>query len=308
MFLYEKKIVYLSHYAQGTRTASAGFVRALGEHGGCMLDIHIKGGGQMPDGDYPLFLLLRTRKIPWGTVAAKDGSVRTGRRISLKQKRAFVEGESFPEEDLCGVLVLLDYGQQIAGYWKQPDASVLSWENQEEKKGREAPAETEIHVAAREVPAEGGKTRKTAPQSPKTDRPDPVYREEIPQMPEISADNTLEDKWQQLQRCYKRVHPFGDERVFVSIEPKDFIILHSSCQKLVNNSFLLHGYYNYRHLILGPDRELGSRYKTCYYLGVPGAYFEREKMVAVMFGFEGFECSGAVEIGKFGYYMRRVEL
>ena len=127
-------------------------------------------------------------------------------------------------------------------------------------------------------------------------------------MPEISADNTLEDKWQQLQRCYKRVHPFGDERVFVSIEPKDFIILHSSCQKLVNNSFLLHGYYNYRHLILGPDRELGSRYKTCYYLGVPGAYFEREKMVAVMFGFEGFECSGAVEIGKFGYYMRRVEL
>ena len=167
MFLYEKKIVYLSHYAQGTRTASAGFVRALGEHGGCMLDIHIKGGGQMPDGDYPLFLLLRTRKIPWGTVAAKDGSVRTGRRISLKQKRAFVEGESFPEEDLCGVLVLLDYGQQIAGYWKQPDASVLSWENQEEKKGREAPAETEIHVAAREVPAAGEKPERRRPKAPK---------------------------------------------------------------------------------------------------------------------------------------------
>ena len=40
----------------------------------------------------------------------------------------------------------------------------------------------------------------------------------------------------------------------------------------------------------------------------PGAYFEREKMVAVMFGFEGFECGGAVENGKFGYYMRRVEV
>ena len=60
-------------------------------------------------------------------------------------------------------------------------------------------------------------------------------------------------------------------------------------------------------MILGPDKELGGD-GNCYYLGVPGTYFEREKMVAIMFGFEGFECDGAVEIGKFGYYMRRVEL
>ena len=45
-----------------------------------------------------------------------------------------------------------------------------------------------------------------------------------------------------------------------------------------------------------------------FHLGVPGSFYEREKMVAVMFGFEGFECNGPVEIGKFGYYMRRVEL
>ena len=107
---------------------------------------------------------------------------------------------------------------------------------------------------------------------------------------------------------YPQIHPFGDERVFISIEPKDFIILQASYQKLVNNSFLLHGFYNYRYLILGPDKEMGNGSGECFYLGVPGTYFEREKMVAVMFGFEGYECAGPVELGKFGFYMRKVEL
>lgn len=114
------------------------------------------------------------------------------------------------------------------------------------------------------------------------------------------------DKWQQLCKAYTKVHPFGDRREFISIEPKDFIILQSAYQKLVNNSFLLHGFYNYRHIILGPQSGLGN--ERSFYLGVPGAFYEREKMVASMFGFEGFECDGPVENGKFGYYMRRVEL
>ena len=60
-----------------------------------------------------------------------------------------------------------------------------------------------------------------------------------------------EDKWEQLQHMYPKVHPFGDERMFLSITPGDFVILGREYQKLVHNSFLLHGYYNYRHVILG---------------------------------------------------------
>ncbi|MDE6186128.1 MAG: hypothetical protein K2G39_11985 [Lachnospiraceae bacterium] len=138
------------------------------------------------------------------------------------------------------------------------------------------------------------------------------YRKKIPSRTaakeSILEEFASEDKWEQLQRCYKTVHPFGDERVFLSVEPKDFIILRAPYQRLVNNSFLLHGFYNYRHMILGPDKEIGEGDGTCFYLGVPGTYFEREKMVAIMFGFEGFECGGPVEVGKFGYYMRKVEL
>ena len=42
---------------------------------------------------------------------------------------------------------------------------------------------------------------------------------------------------------------------------------------------------------------------------MPGVFYEREKMVAQMFGFEAFECpSGIVRAGEFGYYLRKVEL
>lgn len=110
-----------------------------------------------------------------------------------------------------------------------------------------------------------------------------------------------ENKWEQLMSTYEQIHPYGDNRVYVKLQPKDFIILRENYQHLVNNSFLLHGFYNYRYLILGKENG--------FYLGVPGVFYEREKMVALMFGFEAFECEGGeAEEGKFGYYLRKVEL
>lgn len=121
------------------------------------------------------------------------------------------------------------------------------------------------------------------------------------------------DKWQRLLQQYKQVHPYGDERIYILIEPKDFVILPGEYQHLVNNSFLLHGFYNYRHIILGKEKKAVSAEDPTqieiYYLGVPGMYYDREKMVAKMFGFEAFECEGdSVEMGTFGYYLFRVEL
>ena len=116
----------------------------------------------------------------------------------------------------------------------------------------------------------------------------------------------LPNKWEQLNRIYPKIQPFGDVREYLSIAPCDFIILSEHYQELVQNSFLLHGYYNYGHLILTKIRE---GLEENYYLGVPGVYFEREKQAALLFGFEGFEGDGeAVTDGSFGYYMKHVEI
>lgn len=135
------------------------------------------------------------------------------------------------------------------------------------------------------------------------DRMANMVSEELPSpmADEMQLEGVKEDKWEQILNTYDRIYPYGDERVYVKLQPKDFVILQAKYQPLVNNSFLLHGFYNYRYVILGKEKD--------YYLGVPGVYYEREKMVALMFGFEAFECrSGEAKPGEFGYYLRRVEL
>ena len=102
------------------------------------------------------------------------------------------------------------------------------------------------------------------------------------------------------------MHPFEDEREYLSIRPADFVLFPARYYQAVNNSFLLHGYYNYEHLILARIEQRGE---VQYYLGVPGNYYEREKQVALMFGFESFEsASEPAKTGDFGYYMMRTQL
>ena len=118
--------------------------------------------------------------------------------------------------------------------------------------------------------------------------------------------NLLEDKWSQLWAIYPHIRPFQDEREYLSIGPADFVLFPSASYKMVNNSFLLHGYYNYNHLLLA---RLEKKEEIFYYIGVPGNFFEKEKQVAIMFGFESFECAEEpAQVGDFGYYMMRTEL
>lgn len=124
-----------------------------------------------------------------------------------------------------------------------------------------------------------------------------------------ASENTLhmkDTKWEQLSSIYPHIHPFRDTREFLSVGPEDFVVLRERCYQMTHNSFLLHGYYNYRHLLL-MRQEISGEVK--YYIGVPGNFYEREKQVARMFGFESFE--GAREPaweGDFGYYLISVEL
>lgn len=76
---------------------------------------------------------------------------------------------------------------------------------------------------------------------------------------------------------------------------------------LANNSFVNHGYYNFRHLILGRIRN-GSG--GCgYFIGVPGVYTRRDRSTASMFGFNYFKFSmrSDVRLGQFGYWYRELQ-
>ena len=124
-----------------------------------------------------------------------------------------------------------------------------------------------------------------------------------------ATEHTLhmkDTKWEQLSSIYPHIHPFRDAREFLSVGPEDFVVLRERCYQMTHNSFLLHGYYNYRHLLLLRQETAGQ---AKYYIGVPGNFYERRKQVVRMFGFESFE--GTREPaweGDFGYYLISVEL
>ena len=92
------------------------------------------------------------------------------------------------------------------------------------------------------------------------------------------------------------------------------ISLTQDYHELATNSFVLHAYFNYRQLLL---LRYHQRTEATYYLGVPGVYYEREKRIALMFGFEGFENGESRLVnedrrqayaGCFGYYMKQVNI
>ncbi len=106
-----------------------------------------------------------------------------------------------------------------------------------------------------------------------------------------------------IYRSFPRMYPFEDNEIAwcVRIEPQDIGLFPMEAWILGNNSFLLHGYYSYRHLIFA---RMNDKNGFSYILGVPGIYHNREKFMARMFGFENFKCvkRKAQRTGEFGYW------
>ena len=105
---------------------------------------------------------------------------------------------------------------------------------------------------------------------------------------EFSKEDPAESLWNRLRAAYPKVTAFecADGCEILVIKPQDIGLLPRENWVYGNNSFLLHGYYNYRYLILARLGKPGERGR--YILGVPGHYGNNEKYMAAMFGFERF--------------------
>lgn len=121
--------------------------------------------------------------------------------------------------------------------------------------------------------------------------------------PEPSQPRSFPEIWAHLQDELPSLDPFEDDAIVetIKITPSDLGYLQSCKLDLGTNQFLLHGYKNYHHLILG--RIHGQMQ---YIIGIPGVYDSQEQFMAKMFGFPCFkpirECRK--KNGQFGYWLR----
>ncbi len=115
------------------------------------------------------------------------------------------------------------------------------------------------------------------------------------------------EKIENVLKTYPYMYPFEDDSVDVCVrlEPGDIDKLPVDTWLLANNSFLLNGYYSYRHIIL---MKMNSDSKPVYLVGVPGIHRQREDFLAGMFGFKMFKPIRDVSTvkGEFGYWCMNI--
>lgn len=116
--------------------------------------------------------------------------------------------------------------------------------------------------------------------------------------------------WEKLKHEHTRILAFDyeDGCEILTIKPQDIGILPRETWVFGNNSFLLHGYYNYRYLILA--KLLNPQGDPRYILGIPGHFYSNERYMASMFGFPNFVLSKEqpVEDGRFGFWYTDIKL
>ena len=124
---------------------------------------------------------------------------------------------------------------------------------------------------------------------------------EIP-MEKFVEDGDLAGAFQKLRLKLTVFFPFqGEDIECVKVDITDLQELPKKYWYLGKNSFLLHGFFNYRHLIMG---EIKQEEKSEYFIGVPGVFQNQERIMAAMFGFPEFRTAEQSEYktGNFGYW------
>ena len=184
-------------------------------------------------------------------------------------------------------------------------------ETAEQKEVREAAAaqseqnsQTAAQGMAQDVPSGSG--METAAAGEETEA---IHVTELP-MRNLFPEYDWNAVWEELCREHKPAALFEEwDTQCIQLELKDLRSLPKKYWYLGNNSFLLHGFFNYRYLVLGRTAE------ERWFLGVPGVYQRQERVMAAIFGFPEFFAAGPggerrggrEPVNHFGCWVRYIE-
>ncbi len=143
----------------------------------------------------------------------------------------------------------------------------------------------------------------------KTERKEEMVPKLEKMEPGAMEPEAMEPEAMELEEDVSAYIPPAARRI-EKIQRQDLSRLPRKEWRLANNSFLIHGYHNYHHLLYIEDEgEL--------WIGVPGIFHEKEKMAAKAFGFTKFQRLTDLEVElseeekntyeDFGYWCRQVE-
>ena len=254
---------YLYEYENNKRRRNVGFIKTARHYRSCILQIHAAG---IPAGNGASLELYAFFRSGQDLIAEQIAVLNCFRRnISARlplSETTFPEGR--PLSQIDGFLICLP-GNRHTLFWMASDLFFDVDISRMRLPSRER-ANADIRAAgAAELPVRSETlVRSEAPAQP--DTPDSAVASQQPDTPPSSAE--------------------PDQPSAKKIGRSDIARLPRKFWPLANNSFLLHGYHKYSHLML---IEEGGR----AWLGVPGIYSPQEARAADLFGFPRFTRSFA---------------
>lgn len=279
-------ICYLYEYQEGRRIRNIGFCKVESSEDGCTVSIHGKGWGMNSPKKLSLYLFWRENGKCLGVYQGELGNVSPALNYRLSYTEEDV-GSKARYDRVEGIILCGENGPRYAAVWTDEAVDIsrmepagkeeMTEEKEEQPEEPEEPNEGEPVPEENEMPDEQEEpagvsydVREILPEESREleeKEPEPFYfdEEEEDSKPEIAEQ---ECQTTCRFRCTK-------------IQRQDLSRLIRREWQLANNSFLLHGYYNYHHLAFLQEGEN-------LYLGVPGVYSEKERRAAQAFGFPGF--------------------
>ena len=300
-------IRYLYEYDQGKKLRNVGFVKVEQGEGECAVHIHGKGLHMQGENRLNLYLFYEENEecigIWQGTAENVDPAINY-RLYYTKEDTG--KTENF--EKIRGIVLLSEAGRRYAAVWDDQPAHVEAM-----RIGKEEPQQEEA-ARQEEEPKQVEPTRQEEePKSEESVRQEiePEKEESVRQEIELEQEDVVEREIEPEQEdvVEREIELEQEENLSrihcVKIQRRDLARLPRCEWKLANNSFLLHGCYNYRHLAF-------LEYKDQLWLGVPGVYHPQEARAAEAMGFPEFiyrkdTDASSEEEEEFGYWCRRVK-
>lgn len=321
---YNRFVSYIYLYERGVKAMNTGFAKVESRGGQCRVNIAMKNMYHESHIKFSVYMFVRKNKMLVGIYLGDLATQNNSGEFFVVTDSGNIQGSGYTLEDVKGMIIRGENGKIYGTGWDDEalavdhfvpadeyvqesetdlsDSSDAAKPLTAESVGmsplvmdeEEEMNETEEDVAESEYEAE----TESEPDTEETEKEETRYGEYIP-------DPGQQSPLEKIIDTGMRMYPFEDDQITacVRLEPQDIGLLPMQYWRLASNSFMLHGYYSYRHLIMARVND-GK-----FIFGVPGVNYERERFIAHMFGFDKFKPVRAAKTSgnEFGYWYMELD-
>jgi hypothetical protein len=286
-------VTYIYEYEGKSRTHNAGYIRTDLREEGCLLDAHVRLNDRT-EGVGKIFLIAGKDNaapvgIPAGELVLINGQGHV--RLSFPENLLGKSGYSVAQLIAFSVrfederLLAASFAGEIGVYAACGDFRV--WEPVEDTTAESDNANPDSYSDVTSPVPDDSETQAADEAIPSVVCEAPVELSD--ENPELAAESVSS-----AQIALRRIALY------------DLFSLPGANRQLCKNSFLVHGFFNYRYLI---EKTVMQDGQTDRYIGVPGVYSPQEQKFAKMYGFPDFEQAEPMSDDKdsaenLGYWLR----